>query len=207
MYKNMEYFKNFHVMGKGTCAMIIYSISEQSRTWWSLQPHHVLCLPFAVENFSQRVSLIREMRTCAKVEVLVAQSCLILCNPMDCSPPRSSVYGISQARILEWVAISCSRGSSQCRGHVKTKENCQRRPNNNNVLIKHSQGPLVPSQRLLIIFWSISCELSYRYWNPRWKKLTTWWPDCTHDINCHNSKNWAQRNGNKWTLELKINCT
>ena len=60
----------------------------------------------------QRVSLIREMRTCAKVEVLVAQSCLILCNPMDCSPPRSSVYGISQARILEWVAISSSRASA-----------------------------------------------------------------------------------------------
>ena len=40
------------------------------------------------------------------------QSCLILCNPMDCSPPGSSVHGISQARILVWVAISFSRGSS-----------------------------------------------------------------------------------------------
>ena len=37
-----------------------------------------------------------------------AQSCLILCNPMDCSPPGSSVYGIFQARILEWVAIAFS---------------------------------------------------------------------------------------------------
>ena len=36
----------------------------------------------------------------------------ILCNPMDCSPPDSSVHGISQARILEQVAISFSRGSS-----------------------------------------------------------------------------------------------
>ena len=35
-----------------------------------------------------------------------------LCNPMDCSPPSSSVHGIFQARILEWVAISFSRGSS-----------------------------------------------------------------------------------------------
>ena len=34
---------------------------------------------------------------------LVAQSCLTLCNPMDCSPPCFSVHGISQARILEWV--------------------------------------------------------------------------------------------------------
>ena len=43
---------------------------------------------------------------------LVAQSCLTLCDPMDCSPPGFSVRGISQARILEWVAISFSRGSS-----------------------------------------------------------------------------------------------
>ena len=46
------------------------------------------------------------------VYVLVAQSCLTLCNPMNCSLPCSSVYGISQARILEWVAILFSRGSS-----------------------------------------------------------------------------------------------
>ena len=37
---------------------------------------------------------------------------LTLCNPMDCSPPASSVHGISQARILEWVAVPSSRGSS-----------------------------------------------------------------------------------------------
>ena len=42
----------------------------------------------------------------------VTQSCLTLCDPMDCSPPGSSVHGILQARILEWVAISYSRGSS-----------------------------------------------------------------------------------------------
>ena len=38
------------------------------------------------------------------------KSCLTFGNPMDCSPPGSSVHGISQARILEWVAISFSRG-------------------------------------------------------------------------------------------------
>ena len=43
------------------------------------------------------------------------QSCLTLCNPMDCSPPGSSVHGILQARILEWVAMPSSRGSSQPR--------------------------------------------------------------------------------------------
>ena len=38
-----------------------------------------------------------------KVKVLVVQSCLTLCNLVDCSPPGSSVHGISQARILEWL--------------------------------------------------------------------------------------------------------
>ena len=45
----------------------------------------------------------------------VAQSCPALCNPFDCSLPDSSVHGIFQARILEWVAISSSRASSQPR--------------------------------------------------------------------------------------------
>ena len=45
----------------------------------------------------------------------VAQSCPTLCNPMDCSLPGSSVHGIFQAKVLEWVAISFSRGSSQPR--------------------------------------------------------------------------------------------
>ena len=43
------------------------------------------------------------------------QSCLTLCDPMDCSPPGSSVHGILQARILEWVARPFSRGSSRPR--------------------------------------------------------------------------------------------
>ena len=45
--------------------------------------------------------------------VLVAQSCPTLCNPMDCNPPGSTVHGVSQARLLEQVAISFFRGSSQ----------------------------------------------------------------------------------------------
>ena len=47
--------------------------------------------------------------TVKEVKVLVVQSCLTLCEPVDCSPPGSSVHGILQARILEWVAISFSR--------------------------------------------------------------------------------------------------
>ena len=44
-----------------------------------------------------------------------AQSCLTLCDPMDCSQPGSSAQGILQGRILEWVAMPSSRGSSRPR--------------------------------------------------------------------------------------------
>ena len=53
-------------------------------------------------------------RTCA-----IAQSCMTLHHPMYCSPPGSPIHGTSQARILEWFAISSSRGSSQPRDQTR----------------------------------------------------------------------------------------
>ena len=47
---------------------------------------------------------------------LVTEMCLTLCHPMDCSPPGSPVHGILQARILKWVAMPSSRGSSSTQG-------------------------------------------------------------------------------------------
>ena len=58
------------------------------------------------------------MMVCVCVCVLVAQSCLTIWDPMDCSLTVSSVHGISQARLLEWVAISFSRESSPPRDHT-----------------------------------------------------------------------------------------
>ena len=58
-------------------------------------------------------SLVRELRShepCVHAKSL--QSCLTLCDPMDCSPSSSPVHEILQKRILEWVAISSSRASS-----------------------------------------------------------------------------------------------
>ena len=52
---------------------------------------------------------------CLSVCVLVAQPCPTLCDPMDCSLPRFSIHDILQARILEGVAFSSSRGFSQPR--------------------------------------------------------------------------------------------
>ena len=50
--------------------------------------------------------------TVGEVKVLVTQSCLTLCDPMDYSPPGSSVHGVLQVRILRWAAIPFSKGSS-----------------------------------------------------------------------------------------------
>ena len=50
-----------------------------------------------------------------KLQVVCVQSCPTLCDPMDCSLPGSSIHGVLQARILEWVATSFSRGSSRLR--------------------------------------------------------------------------------------------
>ena len=61
-----------------------------------------------------------------KVKVLVTQLCPTLCNPTDCSPPGSSVHGILQARILEWVAIPFSRGSSQPRNRTQVSHTAGR---------------------------------------------------------------------------------
>ena len=53
------------------------------------------------------------------MSVLSRQSCPTLCDPMDCSPPGSSVHGILQSRTLEWDAICFSRGSSEPRDQTQ----------------------------------------------------------------------------------------
>ena len=58
--------------------------------------------------------------------VLVTQSRTTHCDPMDYSPPGSSTHGILQARILEWAAISFSRGSSQPRDQTQVSRNAGR---------------------------------------------------------------------------------
>ena len=64
-------------------------------------------------------SLVLHSRFEKVVKVLDAQSCPALCNHVDCSLPGSSVHGVLQARILEWVAFPFSRGSSQHRDQTQ----------------------------------------------------------------------------------------
>ena len=61
---------------------------------------------------------------CPCVYAQLIQSCSTLCDPMDCSPPSSSVHGILQARILQWVAMPSSRGSSQPRDQPHVFVSC-----------------------------------------------------------------------------------
>ena len=67
-------------------------------------------------HFSKKVSAQSCPTLCNPMDCsLPAQSCPTLCDPLDCSLPGSSVHGIFQARILEWVAISFYRISAQPR--------------------------------------------------------------------------------------------
>ena len=50
---------------------------------------------------------------------LAVESCVALCDPTDCGPPGSSVHGILQARILEWVTMPSSKGSSPPRDRIQ----------------------------------------------------------------------------------------
>ena len=70
-------------------------------------------LNFEYWNFNAVVTVF--VLKCMKMKVFVTQSCPALCDPIVWSQPGSSAHGIFQARILEWVAISFSRGSSQTR--------------------------------------------------------------------------------------------
>ena len=72
---------------------------------WLQLTHHVIPHSFWLSIFPSNIKL-------KKVKIEVAQSCPTLCDPMDCSLPGSSLHGILQARVLEWVDISFSRGSS-----------------------------------------------------------------------------------------------
>ena len=72
-------------------------------------------------------------------------SCVLLCNSMDCSPPGSSIHGVFQARIMEWVAISYSRGSSQPRDRLLCLLHCQV-----DSLLHHLESPIQKKKKLVV---------------------------------------------------------
>ena len=96
-------------MSLGLCKAKIKSCNEHSK--WKL-----LFLLYPLKNLLT-YSLVQDLSP-PRVLVLVAQSCPTL-QHVDCSPPGSSVHGIVQARMLEWVAMAFSRGTSQPLGPQK----------------------------------------------------------------------------------------
>ena len=89
-----------HIQGiclVGGCTYVLGPLAETGGTDWVI----------VIETTVMGDTL--EERRCA---CSLTQSCPTLCNPVDCSLPGSSAHGTFQARILEWVAISFSRGSS-----------------------------------------------------------------------------------------------
>ena len=81
--------------------------------WWTGKPG--VCSPSDCQESDMTEWLNWGLRTIVCLCGKSLQSCPGLCNPLDCSPPGSSVHGILQARILEWVAMPSSTGSSQPR--------------------------------------------------------------------------------------------
>ena len=112
----------------------------------------------------------------------VTQSCPTLCHPVDCRPPGSSVHGISQARVLEWAAISFSRGSSQPRDRTQVSfipGRCfnpeppgkPHMPWGNLLIIKKKWSILKPAlEYCCIAKSSISCEM--RTFGLAWTKFS-----------------------------------
>ena len=83
------------------------SVMCQPGRQWGLGENGYMCVAESLCCSPETITLL-----IGYSESEVAQLCLTLCDPLDCSPPGSSVHGIFQAGILEWVAISFSRGSS-----------------------------------------------------------------------------------------------
>ena len=81
---------------------------------WATFTHSLMLTCWEVDNFKTRGKSLPSYSTYCFANVYsVTKLCPTVCDTTDCSPPGSSVHGISQARILEWVAISFSRVSSQ----------------------------------------------------------------------------------------------
>ena len=87
-----------------------------------------------------------------------AQSCPVLCDPMDWSPPGSSVCGIFQARILEWVAVAFSRESSQPRNQTGSPA------------LQHCRQTLPSEPPGKIPWWTSPCLIQ-----PRWMHWERFW--------------------------------
>ena len=111
-------------------------------------------IQFSLDGWSCVPTLLFEVKKWSEV---IQSSLVQLCYPMDCSLPDSSVHGILQARILEWVAISFSRGSSQPRDRTQVS------------WISGRHFTIWATRRVFLPCYLPGAKLWWRQW--RW-----WWP-------------------------------
>ena len=99
--------RKWEAENQNTCLRII---SWKNKLWWNkLSAFRILLkwmLPWGLCHVKKYILHLEGK----KVKVKSLQSCTTLCDPMGCSPSVSSVYGVFQVRVIEWVAISFSRG-------------------------------------------------------------------------------------------------
>ena len=99
---------------KDNAVKVLHSICQQiwKTQQWPQDWKRSVFIPIPNKGNAKECSNYRTIVMKVKSESEVAQSCPTLSNPMDCSLPGFSVHGIFQARVLEWVAIFSSKGSS-----------------------------------------------------------------------------------------------
>ena len=112
LFNIREIFHQIHTLVYLSFSLLVQSsllLETASPTWTPLPPSPFLpSVPFSKTEVCVCVCV------CVRASVCMhAQSCPTLCNPMNYSPPASSVHGILQARILEWVDMLSCRGSSR----------------------------------------------------------------------------------------------
>ena len=123
--------KTFQIL-KDAAAKLLHSICQQiwKSQQWSQDCKVSVFIPIPKKGNGTECSSYHTIalisRTSKRKGSEVIQSCSTLCDPMDCSLPGSSIHGIFQARILEWVAISFSR-SSQSRDQTQVSHIAGRR--------------------------------------------------------------------------------
>ena len=110
--------KDRRFCGQGSVAILTLGLMQSklsSRSVPSLQSDDMINQVENHDHIFQQFFVVVLFLGVNESESEVTQSCPTLCNPMDCSLPGCSIRGIFQARVLEWAAISFSRGSSQPR--------------------------------------------------------------------------------------------
>ena len=118
-------------------------------------------------------------------------SCLTLCDAMDCSPPGSSNHGIFLGRILEWVAISSSRGSSQPRDQTQ---------------VSHIAGRLftIRATQLIPMFEDLSCRFAIIHENLRAQPKSICWVNSKYNYYLINWQNYWSTGSTSQSLSLYL---